>query len=132
MTDDDVNTLIAAFNRAQDEAERLRTPTGVWFHTSPQSLAVGTLLVPRGGPSPDPQFYAQGFQEDTGTLMDMGAPRPDFVWLSNEEAEARFWAKTLKTRYIYEVQPTDAPRPWNGTGADGWVTTAAVILRLID
>lgn len=130
---DEVRKLIATVNDAHDAAKRFNTPTGRWYHASPHNISVGSTLVPGGLDPAAPtsgEFYSRdGFGADTGTLADMGAGRAQFVWLTIDIEDARFWADTLGATHIYEVQPTDEPRPWNGTGVDGWVTTAAVIIR---
>ena len=123
----EVAGLIAAVNTAHEQAKDY-AETGRWFHVSRQKLAVGTVLSAGGGPASDPEFYAQGYGEDTGTMADMGGSRTEHLWLTTTRRDAKFWAKTLKAKFLYEVQPTDKPRPWNGTGTDGWVTTAAVVL----
>ena len=38
-------------------------------------------------------------------------------------------AIVLCASHCYEVQPTTEPRPWNGTGTDGWVVERAVVVR---
>lgn len=128
----EVRRLIKAVNEAHQKAQEFAA-TGRWFHVSPHALPVGTTLVPNGAPeATSADFYADGYGQDTGTLADMGASRSEHLWVTTTLKDARFWATVLKATHIYEVQPTDAPRPWNGTGVDGWVTTAAVILTEIE
>lgn len=107
--------------------------TGTWYHVSPHLVSPGTTLVPGGLDPANPtskEFYVEdGYGDDTGTLADMGAGRSRFVWLTVSEEDARFWSRLLKAPHTYEVEPLDDPRPWNGTGSDGWVTTAARVVR---
>ena len=124
----EIRRMLATLSEAGRQAERLATPTGRWFHVSPHRLEAGTVLTPGVVAPTSRDFYTRdGFAEDSGTLADMGATRPEFVWLSTTVEDAGFWAVTLRASHTYEVQPIDAPRPWNGTGSDGWVTTSAVI-----
>jgi len=129
---DEVRALIENVNRAHDDARRYATPTGAWYHVSPHDISTGSTLVPGGLDPAAPtsgEFYTRdGFGADTGTMADMGAARAQFVWLTTTLEDARFWADTLGADHVYEVQPIDAPRPWNGTGVDGWVVTAATII----
>lgn len=127
----EVRRLIKVINQAHQNAKAFAA-TGRWFHVSPHELPVGTTLVPNGAPVPtSAEFYAEGYGQDTGTLADMGASRSEHLWVTTTLKDARFWARVLKADHIYEVQPTDEPRPWNGTGVDGWVTTAAVIIEVV-
>lgn len=133
---DEVRKLIAAVNQAHDSAKRFATPTGRWFHVSPHHISVGSTLVP-GGLDPDQptsgEFYTRdGFAGDTGTLADMGGTRAQHVWLTIDTEDAAFWAGVLNAAHLYEVTPVN-PRPWNGTGVDGWVCdSATVIAKLPD
>ena len=128
----EVRALIEGVNRAHEAAKGHLTPTGRWYHVSPHNISTGSTLVPGGLDPAAPtsgEFYTRaGFGADTGTMADMGAPRAQFVWLTTTLEDARFWADVLGARHVYEVQPIDAPRPWNGTGVDGWVVTAATIV----
>lgn len=117
-----------------------------WFHVSRQELAVGTVLIPGGAESQSAlapggaesssaEFYdlveplnRVRFAEDRGTLCDMGAPRTAWVWLSVSAEDAQFWATVLHAEHMYEVVPEQQPRPWNGTGIDGWVCSRATVL----
>lgn len=127
----EVRRLITMVNEAHKQAQEFAA-TGRWFHASPHELPVGTTLVPNGAPVPtSAEFYAEGYGQDTGTLADMGASRSEHLWVTTTVKDAKFWAKLLDAQFIYEVQPTDEPRPWNGTGVDGWVTTAAVIIEVV-
>jgi hypothetical protein len=67
----------------------------------------------------------------TQTLADLGADRPLHLWITTTRRDAKFCAETIRAKFCYEVQPATDPRPWNGTGVDGWVTTAATILRTV-
>lgn len=100
-----------------------------WFHASPNEMAEGTALVPGGpdGEHTSSEFYGLGFGDDEGFLVGMGAPRASHVWLSPNLADAAFWAMALSAPHIYEVEPDDEPRPWNGTGTDGWVCSGGRI-----
>ena len=129
---DEVRALIVAVNQAHDQAVRHSTPTGRWYHVSPHDISTGSTLVPGGLDPAAPtsgEFYTRaGFGADTGTMADMGGTRAQFVWLTTNLEDARFWAGRLGADHVYEVRPIDAPRPWNGTGVDGWVVTAATIV----
>lgn len=129
---DEVRNLIESVNQAHDAAQQHSTPTGRWYHVSPHNITTGTTLMPGGLDPANPtsgDFYTRdGFGADTGTMADMGGTRSQFVWLTTTIEDAKFWALTLNADYTYEVQPIDAPRPWNGTGVDGWVVTAATII----
>ena len=132
---DEVRNLIAAVNQAHDDAKRYATPTGFWYHVSPHLISPGTTLVPGGLDPANPtsgEFYTRdGFAGDTGTLADMGAGRAQFVWLSIDAEDAQFWAEVLNASHTYEVHPVD-PRPWNGTGMDGWVCESAKVIRRLE
>lgn len=128
---EEVRNLIAAVNSAHENAKRFATPTGRWFHVSPHNISVGSTLVP-GGLEPDKptssDFYTRdGFGDDAGMLTDMGRPRTRFVWLTIDTDDAAFWAEVLDATYLYEVTPVN-PRPWNGTGVDGWVCDSATVI----
>jgi len=132
---EELKELQAHLEQARREAERLLTPTGVWYHVSPHELAAGTVLVPGGpdGTHTSEEFYSStGLGSDTGTLADMGAARTEFVWLSPHRDDAEFWAEVLDAAHLYEVEPATDPVPWNGTAADGWVTTAATVVRRLE
>jgi len=128
----EVRALIVAVNQAHDEAVRHSTPTGRWYHVSPHAISTGSTLVPGGLDPAAPtsgEFYTRkGFGADTGTMADMGGGRAQFVWLTTTLEDALFWADLLDAGHVYEVQPIDEPRPWNGTGADGWVVAAATVI----
>jgi len=107
-------------------------PSGRWFHVSAARLPAGTVLVPGGGRNPGTRsFYDMGFGQDTGVLVDMEAARDSLVWLSIDLDDAGFWAAVLCAGHVYEVKPAEEPRPWNGTGTDGWVVSNATVLREI-
>lgn len=130
---EEVRNLIAAVNAAHETAKRFNTPTGKWYHVSPHQIDVGTTLVPGGldpaNPTSDEFYTRDGFGHDSGTLADMGATRPEHVWLTIDREDADFWAGVLNASHVYEVQPIDEPKPWNGTGVDGWVVAAAVVIQ---
>lgn len=101
-----------------------------WFHVSPFKMGPGTLLRPGAARNPaNDTFYGLGFGQDTGFLRDMQARRDEVVWLSPSREDAEYWAIVLCASHCYEVQPTTEPRPWNGTGTDGWVVERAVVVR---
>ena len=101
-----------------------------WFHVSPHRIETGTVLMPGAIRNPaNDAFYRAGFGQDTGCLQEMGVRRDEVVWLSPTTQDAEFWAAVLDAPYCYEVQPSGEPRPWNGTGTDGWVTAKAVVVR---
>ena len=106
-------------------------PSGKWYHVSPHALADGIDLIPGGGDSPSQSFYDDGWGEDTGTLTDMGQGRTGHVWLTPDLDDAHFWSAALNAPHIYEVDPHEDPRPWNGTGTDGWVVPGAKIRRKV-
>ena len=106
-------------------------PSGKWYHVSPHALTDGTDLIPGGGDSPSQSFYDDGWGEDTGTLTDMGQGRTGHVWLTPDLDDAHFWSAALNAPHIYEVDPHEDPRPWNGTGTDGWVVPGAKIRRKV-
>lgn len=127
---EDIRSLIESVNRAHESIKSYAIPTGRWFHVSPHRLPVGTLLSPGVVAPTSEEFYTRdGYGQDSGTLADMGATRPEHLWLTTTVEDAAFWANVLKAEHTYEVMPVDMPKPWNGTGVDGWVTTAAAILR---
>ena len=104
-----------------------------WFHVSPFEMGPGTLLRPGVARNPaNAGFYGSGFGQDTGALLDMHTRRDEVVWLSPTREDARYWAIVLRASHCYEVQPTTEPRPWNGTGTDGWVVPKAIVLRKLD
>lgn len=101
-----------------------------WFHVSPFKMGPGTLLRPGEARNPaNDTFYGLGFGQDTGFLRDMQVRRDEVVWLSPSREDAEYWAIVLRAGHCYEVQPTTEPRPWNGTGTDGWVVERAVVVR---
>lgn len=101
-----------------------------WFHVSPFEMGPGTLLRPGVARNPaNAGFYGSGFGQDTGALLDMHTRRDEVVWLSPSREDAEYWAIVLRAGHCYEVQPTTEPRPWNGTGTDGWVVERAVVVR---
>lgn len=101
-----------------------------WFHVSPYRIGPGTVLLPGAIRNPaNDAFYRAGFGQDTGLLQEMGVRREEVVWLSPTTQDAEFWAAVLDAPHCYEVQPAEEPRPWNGTGTDGWVTAKAVVVR---
>lgn len=104
-----------------------------WYHVSPHELEDGTALIPGGpnGNATSQDFYDQGFGDDTGTLADMGGGRNTHVWLTPDLEDAHFWSAALGAPHIYEVDPDDDPRPWNGTGVDGWVAGGGKIRRRV-
>lgn len=108
-----------------------RPPHEGWFHASPHDLPVGTKLVPGGAPAASKDFYDQGWGSDRGNLMDMGGGRSEHVWMTPYREDANFWSAVNNAPHIYEVAPHEDPRPWNGTGTDGWVTPAATIVRKV-
>ena len=112
--------------------DELATPGDAWYHVSPHKLIVGDVLLPGGATPASADFYAEGWGEDTGTLVDMGRPRTGFVWMARDRKDAMFWRAVLHARYLYTVQPFTDPQPWNGSASDGWVTTAARILTVED
>ena len=108
------------------------TAEGPWFHVSPSRFEPGTLLLPGIATNPaNADFYRHGFGADTGVLVDMGVRRDQVVWLSAGFDDARYWSHVLAAPLCYEVEPVGQPRPWNGTGTDGWITRAAIVLREI-
>jgi len=103
-----------------------------WFHVSPFNVGPGTVLRPGVARNPaNDGFYQSGFGRDTGSLRDMKVRRDAVVWLSPTREDARYWSVLLGAPHCYEVQPIETPRPWNGTGTDGWVTAKAVVVREI-
>ena len=105
-----------------------------WYHVSPHALAPGTVLTPashRGVPATSQGFYdARG-----GAIVDAMHPldgtaagRDEVVWVTHDLDDAAFWARLLEAGHCYEVEPVDRPRPWNGTGTDGWFTPSAVVV----
>lgn len=132
---EEVRNIINAVNAAHDSAKRFATPTGLWLHVSPHQISPGSTLIP-GGLEPDKptsgDFYTKdGFGGDTGMMTDMGAGRAQFVWLTIDHEDARFWAEVLNAAHVYEVEPVN-PRPWNGTGVDGWVCDSATVVRKVE
>lgn len=102
-----------------------------WFHVSPHQMEPGTVIRPGFHNPANDDFYRSGFVRDSGVLAPMGVRREEVVWLSPSIDDAAFWSLALSARHCYEVDPTEEPRPWNGTGTDGWVSPAAVIIREI-
>lgn len=97
-----------------------------WYHVSPNKLEPGTDLSPGGGQSAWDQDYSM-FGADA---------RRNHVWLEHNPYKLHRWirpdGKQLAAPYVYEVEPSTPPRPWNNTGAYGWVTPSAKIKRLIN
>jgi hypothetical protein len=87
--------------------------------------------VPNGASRATSADFYEELGTDTGTLADMGADRPLHLWITTTRRDAKFCAETIRAKVCYDVQPATDPRPWNGTGVDGWVTTAATILRTV-
>jgi len=101
-----------------------------WFHVSPFAVGPGTVLRPGVARNPaNDSFYRAGFDQDTGILVDMQDRRDQVVWLSPTREDAQYWAIVLGAQHCYEVQPTEEPRPWNGTGTDGWVVPKAMVIK---
>ena len=91
-------------------------PGDKWYHVSLGDLEPGTVLKPRGGPS------AWG-----GRFQDW--PRGRWTWMDTAE-KAEWWDETGEG-HVYEVAPSEPPRPWNNTGADGWVSPEARVVRKV-
>jgi hypothetical protein len=125
--------LIAVFQQQQDA---LAGPHEHWYHVSPHALPPGTVLTPAA--HRDAPATSQDFYDTTPGIIDLMYPldgsdtaRTDVVWVTPDLADAGFWSRFLRATHVYEVQPQDTPQPWNGTGIDGWVVTAAVVITEI-
>lgn len=101
-------------------------PTGKWYHVSTQPLGVGTKVVPKGGPSPDPDFY-----DDPNETGYNNSNRQNYVWLAPSLASAYSWSLDLGAPHIHEVKPGDKPQPWNFSGTNGWVSPHAHVVRQV-
>lgn len=118
-----------AHSSQEPNAYRKNT-TGKWYHVSPHKLEAGTILSPDGGESP--------YGEDHS----MPAERRDWVWMDSLEGLKTWYYGTLMGQvkkgvenpwaYIYEVEPSEGPHPWNGTGWEGHVAPSAKIIREIE
>lgn len=105
-------------------------PSGRWYHVSPHELEVGTVLTPGGG--------------DTTYNYDDRLPseRQNWVWMDGPEGLDTWFYGTLMSQiqkgfenplaHIYEVEPSEGPHPWNGTGWQGHVAPSAKIIRKVD
>lgn len=115
----------------QPMVDQVTAPKDRWFHVSPHLLAPGTVLTPasaRGGPATSQDFYDAGTHVIGDAVMGTTDSRTDVVWVTHDLADARFWAVTLGAPHCYEVTPSEEPRPWNGTGSDGWVAASATVV----
>lgn len=119
--DELVVTLLERLREALDRPPHPATVrSGRWFHASDADLPGGTILVPGGARPPSQSFYEQGHEE-----------RAVHLWVTPDCADAWFWATVQDVKYVYEVEPSNEPSPWNGTGIDGWTCFSATVIRSI-
>jgi ribosomal protein S18 acetylase RimI-like enzyme len=64
--------------------------------------------------------------------------RRSLFW-QGDPTHASWWANRLKVphlnngrMHIYEVRPTEHPKPWNGTANNGWAASGARVVRKVD
>jgi ribosomal protein S18 acetylase RimI-like enzyme len=117
--------------RAQVGMPLQQNTSGKWYHVSPHKMEPDTILTPGGGISPYNYNNA-----------DMPTQRQkDWVWMDGPSAVRQWYYATLLGQihqgkenpwaYIYEVEPSEGPHPWNGSGHDGHVAPSARIVREI-
>lgn len=106
-------------------------PSGKWYHVSPHKMEPDTILSPGGG-------------ESTYNYNDTTMPRgrQDWVWMDGPESLKTWYYGTLLSQikngvenpwaHIYEVEPSEGPHPWNGTGWEGHAAPSARIIREIE
>ena len=117
------------YQRAQTEMPLRQNTSGKWYHVSPHKMEPDTILSPGGGASP--------YSSDNVTQR-----QKDWVWMDGPDAVKQWYYGTLLGQiqqghenpwaHIYEVEPSEGPHPWNGSGQDGHVAPSARIVREID
>jgi ribosomal protein S18 acetylase RimI-like enzyme len=117
------------YQRAQTEMPLRENTSGKWYHVSPHKMEPDTILSPGGGASP--------YASDNVTQR-----QKDWVWMDGPDAVKQWYYGTLLGQiqqghenpwaHIYEVEPSEGPHPWNGSGQDGHVSPSARIVREID
>jgi GNAT superfamily N-acetyltransferase len=101
-------------------------PTDVdWFHGSPADLPIGTVLAPRRGNPPWLDHPYHGGLDN----------RANFIWveydLTHSDEWMHYFVRDHGQAFLYRVKPRLGPFPWNGSGHEGWVTDAAVIIGVL-
>lgn len=128
---EDAHDLSPSPYRSSEESKPFRENTsGKWYHVSPHKLEVGTVLNPNGGESP--------YGEDHS----MPPERRNWVWMDGPKGLRTWYYGTLLGQvkngvenpwaHIYEVEPSEGPHPWNGTGWEGHAAPSAKIIREIE
>jgi ribosomal protein S18 acetylase RimI-like enzyme len=117
------------YQRAQTEMPLRQNTSGKWYHVSPHKMEPDTILSPGGGASP--------YSSDNTTQR-----QKDWVWMDGPDAVKQWYYGTLLGQiqqghenpwaHIYEVEPSEGPHPWNGSGQDGHVAPSARIVREVD
>ena len=106
------------------DQEPVPTPQGVqWFHVSTQPIPLGTLLRPGWGHTPWPDDpYNHGLDNRAG-----------WIWVESDPVKATQWCHWIHQYhpdcFVYHVDPSEGPYPWNGTGNEGWVTPVARVIE---
>jgi GNAT superfamily N-acetyltransferase len=117
------------YQRSQKEMPLRQNTSGKWYHVSPHKMEPDTILSPGGGASP--------YNSDNTTQR-----QKDWVWMDGPDAVKQWYYGTLLGQvqqghenpwaHIYEVEPSEGPHPWNGSGQDGHVAPSARIVREVD
>jgi GNAT superfamily N-acetyltransferase len=119
------------YQRAQTEMPLRENASGKWYHVSPHKMEPDTILTPGGGVSP--------YNYDNDSMPTQR--QKDWVWMDSPDAVKQWYYGTLMGQiqqgnenpwaHIYEVEPSEGPHPWNGSGQDGHVAPSARIVREI-
>jgi GNAT superfamily N-acetyltransferase len=117
--------------RAQAGMPLRENASGKWYHVSPHKMEPDTILSPGGGTSP--------YNHNNDSMPTQR--QKDWVWMDGPDAVKQWYYGTLMGQiqqgnenpwaHIYEVEPSEGPHPWNGSGDDGHVAPSARILREI-
>ena len=109
-----------------DESPPIDTPNDVdWFHATPADLPIGTILAPlHGNPPWTDKPYHGGLDN-----------RAHWTWVEWDLTHSDDWIGYMVRDHgechLYQVRPRLGPFPWNGSGREGWVTDAAVIIDVL-
>ena len=91
---------------------------------------------------PDPADYDSmkdkiQYSNNDVTPEEDEARRQNWFWRGNENS-AKWWADRLRKpdinngqMHVYEVRPTEHPKPWNGTTGNGWAAPSARVVRKV-
>lgn len=92
-----------------------------WFHSTPEILDIGTVLVP-------------GVELDNNNFAGERGASNRKVWIEPKAYLALGWgsqvarSKGLEITHIYEVKPSSIPIK---KGNNGWVTESAIVVKLV-